>query len=56
MNHLILGLGGAGVRVWQALQQRLQVRAEGSPIGRRPAVEAVLLDTDARTLADNASG
>ena len=56
MNHLILGLGGAGVRVWQALQQRLQVRAEGSPIGRRPAVEAVLLDTDARTLADNAPG
>ncbi|WP_310463298.1 tubulin-like doman-containing protein [Sphaerotilus sp.] len=56
MNHLILGLGGAGVRVWQALQQRLQSRAEGPPVSRRPAVEAVLLDTDARALADNAPG
>ena len=56
MNHLILGLGGAGIRVWQALQQRLQARVEGAPISRRPAVEAVLLDTDARALADNAPG
>ncbi|MEY2874776.1 MAG: hypothetical protein RLZZ373_2147 [Pseudomonadota bacterium] len=56
MNHLILGLGGAGIRVWQALQQRLQSRAEGTPASRRPAVEAVLLDTDARALADNAPG
>lgn len=56
MNHLILGLGGAGIRVWQALQQRLQARVEGAPISRRPAVEAVLLDTDARSLADNAPG
>ena len=56
MNHLILGLGGAGIRVWQALQQRLQARVEGGPISRRPAVEAVLLDTDARPLADNAPG
>ncbi|WP_338415240.1 tubulin-like doman-containing protein [uncultured Sphaerotilus sp.] len=56
MNHLFLGLGGAGVRVWQALQQRLQSRAEGAPTSRRPAVEAVLLDTDARTLADHAPG
>jgi hypothetical protein len=56
MNHLILGLGGAGIRVWQVLQQRLQARAEGMPISRRPAVEAVLLDTDARALADNAPG
>lgn len=56
MNHLILGLGGAGVRVWQGLQQRLQSRAEGLPSSRRPAVEAVLLDTDARALADQAPG
>lgn len=56
MNHLFLGLGGAGVRVWQALQQRLQSRLEGGPASRRPAIEAVLLDTDARALADNAPG
>lgn len=56
MNHLILGLGGAGVRVWQALQQRLQSRAEGAPASGRPTVEAVLLDTDARTLNDKAPG
>jgi hypothetical protein len=56
MNHLILGLGGTGVRVWQALQRRLQSRAEGMPAGQRPAVEVVLLDTDARVLADNAPG
>lgn len=54
MNHLFLGLGGAGVRVWQALQQRLQSRVEGVPASRRPAIEAVLLDTDARALADHA--
>ena len=56
MNHLILGLGGSGVRVWQALQQRLQARVEAAPISRRPAVEVVLLDTDARALADQAPG
>ena len=56
MNHLILGLGGAGIRVWQALQHRLQSRSEGAPRSRRPAVEVVLLDTDARALADQAPG
>ena len=56
MNHLILGLGGAGVRVWQTLQQRLQARVEAAPISRRPAVEAVLLDTDPRALAEQAPG
>lgn len=56
MNHLILGLGGAGVRVWQALQRRLQSRAEGTPVHRHPAVETVLLDTDACALADSAPG
>lgn len=56
MNHLFLGLGGAGVRVWQALQQRLQSRLEGAPASRRPAIEVVLLDTDARALADSAPG
>jgi hypothetical protein len=56
MNHLFLGLGGAGVRVWQTLQRRLQSRLEGGPASRRPAIEAVLLDTDARALADHAPG
>jgi Tubulin like len=56
MNHLILGLGGTGIRVWQALQQRLQARPLNQPASRRPAVEAVLLDTDARALADQAPG
>jgi len=56
MNHLFLGLGGAGVRVWQTLQQRLQSRSEGGVGSRRPAIETVLLDTDARTLADHAPG
>jgi hypothetical protein len=56
MNHLILGLGGTGVRVWQTLQQRLQSCPPSALASRRPAVEAVLLDTDARPLADNAPG
>lgn len=54
MNHLILGLGGTGVRVWQALSLRLAASVDAGPGGRRPPVDVLLLDTDARTLRDDA--
>jgi hypothetical protein len=54
MNHLILGLGGAGVRVWQALSLRLTASIEAGQGGRRLPVDVLLLDTDARALRDDA--
>ena len=56
MNHLILGLGGTGARVWQALHRRLSSRLEPASGSFRTAVDAVILDTDARNLRDDAPG
>ena len=53
MNHLILGLGGTGARVWQALHRRLSSRLEPASGSFRTAVDAVILDTDARNLRDD---
>ena len=52
MNHLYLGLGGAGVRVWQALRRRLACRIE--PAGRRAVLEPLLIDTDPKEFRDEA--
>lgn len=54
MNHLILGLGGTGVRVWQALSLRLAASIDAGQGGRRLPVDVLLLDTDARALRDDA--
>ena len=54
MNHLYLGLGGAGVRVWQALRRRLACRIE--PAGRRAVLEPLLIDTDPKEFRDEAPG
>ena len=54
MNHLYLGLGGAGVRVWQALGRRLACRPDTA--GRKAVLEPLLIDTDARELRDEAPG
>jgi len=54
MNHLYLGLGGAGVRVWQALGRRLACRPE--PPGRKAVIEPLLIDADPKELRDEALG
>jgi hypothetical protein len=41
MNHLVVGLGGSGAQVWQALVERLGP----APVGGEGRVSALLLDT-----------
>lgn len=56
MNHLILGLGGTGIRAWQAVHRSLLSRLESSQGLRRAAVDVCLFDTDARALQPEAAG
>lgn len=65
MHHIFIGLGGTGVRVWQAMERRRQTDAAGaaSPglarartAAATPAAPVLLIDTDASLHDDEAPG
>ncbi|MEX8493791.1 hypothetical protein [Sphaerotilus sp.] len=65
MHHIFIGLGGTGVRVWQAMERRRQIDAAavavpGSVRARTavaiPAAPVLLIDTDASLHDDEAPG
>ncbi|MEN9482380.1 MAG: hypothetical protein RJB37_260 [Pseudomonadota bacterium] len=65
MHHIFIGLGGTGVRVWQAMERRRQIDTAGvaSPGLARartatatPAAPVLLIDTDASLHDDEAPG
>lgn len=64
MHHVFIGLGGTGVRVWQALERRRLVDASASaaspgrftPRAARPAPTPLLIDTDVGLLDEHAPG
>ncbi|GAB1436051.1 hypothetical protein MASR2M32_22950 [Sphaerotilus sulfidivorans] len=64
MHHVFIGLGGTGVRVWQALERRRLVDASASaaspgrftPRASRPAPTPLLIDTDVSLLDEHAPG
>ena len=64
MHHVFIGLGGTGVRVWQALERRRLIDAAASaaspgrftPRATRPAPTPLLIDTDVSLLDEHAPG
>lgn len=64
MHHVFIGLGGTGVRVWQALERRRLIDASASaaspgrftPRASRPAPTPLLIDTDVSLLDEHAPG
>jgi hypothetical protein len=65
MHHIFIGLGGTGVRVWQAMERRRQIDAVGAahpgrartrPAVATPAAPVLLIDTDASLHDDDAPG
>jgi len=65
MHHIFIGLGGTGVRVWQAMERRRQIdaalaanpgRARPRAALAAPAAPVLLIDTDASLHDDDAPG
>ena len=64
MHHVFIGLGGTGMRVWQALERRRLIDAAASaaspgrftPRATRPAPTPLLIDTDVSLLDEHAPG
>jgi hypothetical protein len=65
MHHIFIGLGGTGVRVWQAMERRRQIDAASAATpglarartaAATPAAPLLLIDTDASLHDDEAPG